>query len=170
MNTLLTSFRSSVGIGSPVTTSTLCTPSMDKPKSRALVAFRLRSRQVIWGNGSIPISRLILQANRLLSARGRPMGQSAIVTASAPEPRKACTPSQKPALSSSTGGSSSTAMTRLPASNFSQRELDALAAGLSSFFGAETVHLGSGSFKACAVWAICSGVVPQQPPTMEAPA
>ena len=48
------------------------------------MAFRLRSRQVMWGMATSPSSRRSLQAVRLASTRARAMGQSAMVSASHP--------------------------------------------------------------------------------------
>jgi len=108
---------------------------------------------------------------RELSARGRPMGQSAMVTASAPAWVRARTPSRKKERSSSAGGSSSTAMTRSPRSRLSARELG-LGAGRETAAGAGPAagRAGGRAAMARAAWARCSGVVPQQPPTMDAPA
>ena len=82
--TFFTSSRSAVGMGSPVMASTSRTPSAYSPSSSALVAFRLRSRQVMWGSTFSPNSRCTRQATSEESIRARAMGQSATVSRSAP--------------------------------------------------------------------------------------
>ena len=73
-------------------------------------------------------------------------------------------------MSSSTGGSSSTAMTRCPRSSFSHRELAETGAASRGASAGAAVSGGRGFSKISAVRAMCAGVVPQQPPTMTAPA
>ena len=82
--TFFTSSRSAVGMGSPVMASTSRTPSAYRPSNNALVAFRLRSRQVMWGRVGRPSSRCTRQATSEESMRARAMGQSATVIRSVP--------------------------------------------------------------------------------------
>ena len=122
------------------------------------------------GSGSTPSSRWIFAASRLLSARGLPIGQSAIVTASTPASRSARTPSIKKPISSSTGGSSSTATTRFPLSSFSQKRLrSAFALSASGARSVTDTRTGGCASSAFLSSAMCSGVVPQQPPRISAP-
>ena len=72
-------------------------------------------------------------------------------------------------MSSSTGGSSSTATTRLPALSLSNRGLSpAVRWGRWLLLGL-SCRAGRGLDRAAASRAMCWGVVPQQPPTMAAP-
>ena len=92
-----------------------------------------------------------------------------MVTTSAPARFKSWTPSRKKPMLSSTGGSSSTATTRFPLSSLPAREFSSGRAE-GSRGGAARMRGGGGEARARAAAAMCSGVVPQQPPTILTPA
>ena len=186
-----------VGTGSPVTVSTLFTPSIFKPSKSAFVALILRSRHVIWGIAVIPSSLDSLQARTLLSILAFAIGQSAISTASTPAYLYLAAPSIKKSISGSTGGSNSTTMTFLPPLSFSAKAFLPLSIpeillpssplplaktlfpdGRPDSFPEEITDalclLYIPSINSLvsreAILSISSGAVPQHPPTIEAPA
>ena len=138
----------------------------------------LRSRVVIWTTASSPVSRWIRAATAIDDIRSRAIGLSVTLTPSTPEALNSRAPSTAEDTSVPRGGSTSAVMTSSSglASLRLRREVSIGPSARCSTTASTTTDSGREArmrfFPATsrAMARMCSGVVPQQPPTMEAPA
>ena len=99
----------------------------------------------------------------LLSARTRAAGQSAMVMASAPACSSACAPRMNAPACAPSGGSNSTATASSPRDRRRKNAPSTGTARLAARFSGAA--LGAAAPMRATIARMCSGVVPQQPPT-----
>ena len=138
----------------------------------------MRSRVVIWTTASWPVSRCTTAATAIDDMRRRAIGLSVTLTASTPQLFAARAPSMAAETSTPFGGSISSVTTNSSgsASLRLKREVSiAVSATRCAGLSRTTETLAPAAARsapeiAFAMARMCSGVVPQHPPMMAAPA
>ena len=172
MNTDLTVSLTIDGSGSPVIISILYISLILEPMKSERMATAFLSRQHICGMTAMPVSRCTLSAISTESILVRPDGESGNVSTSTPAPISECADSNSFSSFASNGGASSTAISFFflssPFSLYKNPFFFTCSASVSAAAAVIFSHLGS-PLSFSHTFAIVSGLVPQQPPTMSAP-
>ena len=170
------------------------TPSAWAPRSSDSIAMRFRSRVVKWTRHSRSRSCWIPNATAIAPIRTRAIAESLMLTRSTPASRSSRAASIVRSIRIERGGSISTDTTKRPARSFASSWVGGgpspspvgLPSRRSTASRVPTLGPGAGDGRVAAarcrappaaaassaarIAAVCSGVVPQQPPTIEAPA